>query len=342
MRLSLYKTTCPCDRFPGRPQVVPSAASEWGAFSAYVGNPRSKEKNPESRFCLAHFMNPCTRIQRNPRGLPVALAKCILGLTRIDIHECVLCTVSMTLYCACVYAYQQYQRPPPPPTPLYLHHQLQALPVRLLSKDQQVTRTRQQNKPLTRTQSKQRRNDTFSGEPDSCHPVDHILFSLVFLVFVFVSWHTHTPQAERITEQVQRRSAAWPQDQRLHRGRRTRPPPVSRASCFIYKLVNKRSDTDLGNTQSAPRGGERATVCCTITAVGGGVREAFLFFGLQTQSYAHDLAHRPIGLNKILFYIEECVHESIILSWPPPTCIAHTIAILLGLNPIRVNPTRPG
>jgi len=25
-------------------------------------------------------------------------------------------------------------------------------------------------------------------------------------------------------------------------------------------MVNRRSDTDLGNTQSAPRGGERATV----------------------------------------------------------------------------------
>jgi len=30
--------------------------------------------------------------------------------------------------------------------------------------------------------------------------------------------------------------------------------------CFLYRLVNKRSDTDLGNTQSEPRGGERATV----------------------------------------------------------------------------------
>jgi len=32
--------------------------------------------------------------------------------------------------------------------------------------------------------------------------------------------------------------------------------PVSE---FVYKVVNKRSDTDLGNTTSAPRGGERAT-----------------------------------------------------------------------------------
>jgi len=40
----------------------------------YVGNPLSEENNPESRFCLAKSMNPCTWIQRNPRGLPVALA----------------------------------------------------------------------------------------------------------------------------------------------------------------------------------------------------------------------------------------------------------------------------
>jgi len=30
---------------------------------------------------------------------------------------------------------------------------------------------------------------------------------------------------------------------------------------FIHKPVHTRSDTELGNTQSAPRGGERATVC---------------------------------------------------------------------------------
>jgi len=30
---------------------------------------------------------------------------------------------------------------------------------------------------------------------------------------------------------------------------------------FLYQLVNKRSDTDLVNTQSAPRGGARAIVC---------------------------------------------------------------------------------
>jgi len=38
----------------------------------FVGNPRSEENHPESRFFLAHFMNRCTWIQRNPRGLPLA------------------------------------------------------------------------------------------------------------------------------------------------------------------------------------------------------------------------------------------------------------------------------
>jgi len=36
-----------------------------------------------------------------------------------------------------------------------------------------------------------------------------------------------------------------------------------------------------------------------------------------------------LGLYKILYYLEAFVHDSIILSLPPPTCIARTIAILL-------------
>ena len=36
-----------------------------------------------------------------------------------------------------------------------------------------------------------------------------------------------------------------------------------------------------------------------------------------------------LGLHKILFYFEAFAHESIILSLPPPTCIARTIATLL-------------
>jgi len=37
-------------------------------------------------------------------------------------------------------------------------------------------------------------------------------------------------------------------------------------------------------------------------------------------------------LQDIFFYIETCVHESIILSFLPPTCIAYTVAILLLLH----------
>jgi len=36
-----------------------------------------------------------------------------------------------------------------------------------------------------------------------------------------------------------------------------------------------------------------------------------------------------VGLYKIFFYFESFVHESIVLSFLPPTCIAHTVAILL-------------
>jgi len=38
-----------------------------------------------------------------------------------------------------------------------------------------------------------------------------------------------------------------------------------------------------------------------------------------------------LALYKILFYFEAFVHESIIRLLPPPTCIAHTIAILLHI-----------
>ena len=35
------------------------------------------------------------------------------------------------------------------------------------------------------------------------------------------------------------------------------------------------------------------------------------------------------GLYKIVIYFESFVHESIVLSFLEPTCIAHTVAILL-------------
>jgi len=36
-----------------------------------------------------------------------------------------------------------------------------------------------------------------------------------------------------------------------------------------------------------------------------------------------------LGLYNIFFYFESFVHELIVLSFLPPTCIAHTFAILL-------------
>jgi len=37
----------------------------------------------------------------------------------------------------------------------------------------------------------------------------------------------------------------------------------------------------------------------------------------------------PFGLYKIFVYFESFVHEAIVLSFLPPTCIAHTVAIRL-------------
>jgi len=46
-------------------------------------------------------------------------------------------------------------------------------------------------------------------------------------------------------------------------------------------------------------------------------------------SATHPRYPSPLGLYKTFFYFKACVHESIILVLPPPTCNAHTIAILL-------------
>ena len=43
---------------------------------------------------------------------------------------------------------------------------------------------------------------------------------------------------------------------------------------FQSDWLIKRRDTDLGSSTSAPRSGERATVCETVTAVGVGIGEA--------------------------------------------------------------------
>jgi len=52
------------------PRVNPSSSHclrSHPPSSPYVGNLRSEETNPESRFSFAHFMNPCTWVQSIPR-----------------------------------------------------------------------------------------------------------------------------------------------------------------------------------------------------------------------------------------------------------------------------------
>ena len=50
---------------------------------------------------------------------------------------------------------------------------------------------------------------------------------------------------------------------------------------------------------------------------------------------------RQLGLYKIFFYFESFVHESIVLSFLPPTCIGHTVAILFATLGQHTTPPRP-
>jgi len=70
------------------------------------------------------------------------------------------------------------------------------------------------------------------------------------------------------------------------------------------------------------------------------------FLKANSHTTAHHLVVKPsevvstamshtstqLGLYKIFVYFEAIVHESTILSFPPPTCIAHPGAILLHDN----------
>jgi len=44
---------------------------------------------------------------------------------------------------------------------------------------------------------------------------------------------------------------------------------------------------------------------------------------------ADSVGHPHLSLYKIFVYFEAVVHESAILSFPPPTCVVHPGAILL-------------
>jgi len=99
----------------------------------------------------------------------------------------------------------------------------------------------------------------------------------------------------------------------------------------LYKLVHNRSDTDLGNTQSAPRGGERATSFIYLYlphppglpfdgyAIGGSLGEVN---GVRTYVCGYVwlfvCTHLPIYL-PIYLFIHICMHSFIYIQAFPST-----------------------
>jgi len=77
-------------------------------------------------------------------------------------------------------------------------------------------------------------------------------------------------------------------------------------------MVNKKSDTDLGNTTSAPRAGERATMCWAVTSVGARVREAgcsgamHIYLSTDTSIYIATSLHYTYKY--IYMYIHVCMY----------------------------------
>ena len=67
-----------------------------------------------------------------------------------------------------------------------------------------------------------------------------------------------------------------------------------------------------------------------------GARQVVL--GLLVAQSRH-LKRAHLGVYKIFFYFEPFVHESTIFSFPAPTCIAHTVAILLQYDCAIFDPT---
>jgi len=79
---------------------------------------------------------------------------------------------------------------------------------------------------------------------------------------VHLSYHTtHTTTAERRAEEQCRRRGAS-SGHKTKRGIEGEDTAAAGIERFVYKLVTERSDTDSGNTTSAPRGGEKAKRLC--------------------------------------------------------------------------------
>ena len=94
-------------------------------------------------------------------------------------------------------------------------------------------------------------------------------------------------------------------DQRVSkRGCHPRPPPVSSLHIYIYIYIYIVEPSDEGALQVVHQ------------------LAALIIWGNNT----HD---QRVGLYKILVYVQAVVHESTVLSFPPPTCIVHLGAIFL-------------
>ena len=88
-----------------------------------------------------------------------------------------------------------------------------------------------------------------------------------------------------------------------------------------YTRVGRRWLVTSPNLPPSRRGSELESVC---------ERKNRSYIQNTRQEQHHKRPHEePLDLYKILFYFEPWVHESIVLSFFRPACIAYTVAILL-------------
>jgi len=86
-----------------------------------------------------------------------------------------------------------------------------------------------------------------------------------FFCISLISYNSHHNSRAQSRDRAGAEASAVARRPKEASREKTRPPPVSRGYSpwkvhFFFKLGHKSSDTDLGNTTSAPRGGEGATV----------------------------------------------------------------------------------
>jgi len=113
----------------------------------------------------------------------------------------------------------------------------------------------------------------------------------------------------------------WPEDHKLHRGRR---PGRRRYQEVLLLWQKNRKKKDI---EHAPAPILKTSSCYQID----------LYY-----MYLYACSCFQVGLYKIFVHFKAFVHESVILVSPPPTCNAHTIAVLLhDLCAIYDRPSTP-